>query len=88
MTKIFEADLCPETFNPRVRFNFSNGWAASVVMRMGTPDGTRFALASLAACPSGKWGTGRTELGENEASPDEVAAFIAEVAARPQAVAS
>lgn len=87
MTKIFEADLCPETFMPRLRLNFANGWAVSIVLRMEAPDGCRFGMASLAACPSGRWGTGVTELGESEASPDEVARYIADIAARPQAVA-
>jgi hypothetical protein len=88
MTKRFEADVCPETFAPRLRLNFDNGWAVSIVLRMEAKNRCEFAMASLAACPSGRWGTGATELGENEASPDEVAAFIANVAARPQAVLS
>lgn len=88
MTKIFEADLCPETNNPRIRLNFNNGWAVSVVLRQPARGGFDYALASIAACPSGCWGTGATELGETEASPDEVAAFIAKIAARPQAAIS
>ncbi len=86
MTKIFEADVCPETKAPRLRLNFANGWAVSILLR----EGNRFdySLASVAACPSGRWGRGETELLDHEAFPDEVAAFIAEIAARPQAVAS
>lgn len=88
MTKIFEADLCPETKAPRLRLNFANGWAVSILLREG--DGFNYTLASVAACPSGRWGRGKTELLDHEAFPDEVAAFLAQVAARPrpQAVAS
>jgi hypothetical protein len=88
MTTQFEADLCPETRSPRIRLNFANGWSASIVLRQGARNGCDFALAALARCPTGRWGTGATELGECEASPDEVAAFIAEVASFPQVSAS
>lgn len=83
MTKQFEADLCPETKAPRLRLNFDNGWAVSLALRMGSRNGCDFAIASLAACPIVRWGTGVTELSATEASPDEAAAFIAEIAARP-----
>jgi hypothetical protein len=88
MTKRFEADVCPETFAPRLRLNFDNGWAVSIVLRMEANSRCEFGMASLAACPTGRWGTGATELGENEASPDEVATYVAMIAARPQVVAS
>jgi hypothetical protein len=88
MSKLFEADVCPETLAPRLRLNFENGWAVSVVLRQEARNHCDFALAALAAYPTGRWGTGVTELGESEASPNEVAAFIAEVAGRPQAVES
>lgn len=84
MTKQFEADLCPESKRPRLRLNFDNGWAVSIVLRMPARGGCDFQLASLACCPTGQWGTGATELGESEASPDEVAAYISAVAAREQ----
>lgn len=79
----FEADLDPETNSPRMRFNFANGWSASVVLYMPfSRHKCDFRLASLAACPTGKWSQGLTELGETEATADEVAAFLAEVASR------
>lgn len=87
MTTQFEADVCPETRAPRLRLNFANGWAVSIVLRMEAKSGCNFGIAALAAYPTGRRGTGLTELGENEASPDEVAAFIAAIAARPQAAA-
>lgn len=86
MTKIFEADVCPETKAPRLRLTFANGWAVSILLRQG--NGFDYALASVAACPSGKWGHGETELLENEASPDEVALFLHQIANRRLAVAS
>lgn len=76
----FEADLCPETYRPRIRFNFANGWSASVVFRDYCDCTSSF--ASVACCPTGAWGTGQTELGETEASADEVAAFLMEVSQR------
>jgi len=68
----FEADLCPETGAPRLRFNFSNGWSASLVLLTGTRDGCHFHTASLAACPTGAWGTGKTELLGNELGSEDV----------------
>lgn len=89
MTMQFEADVCPETYSPRLRLNFANGWSVSIALRQPSLDQSpSYALAALAACPAGQWGMTGTELGENEASPDEVAAYIAAIAARPQATAS
>lgn len=82
-TTDFEADLHPQTGAPRIRLNFSNGWSASIVLRNLTRgDGTRFDAASLACCPTGEWLTGQTVLAETEASAEEVAEFLAEVASR------
>lgn len=78
----FEADLDPNSGMPRVRFNFSNGWSASLVIR--TP-GCDAMMASLAACPTGQWGTGKTELGETEASADEAIAWLDAIRQRPPA---
>lgn len=72
MTAPFEADLCPETGAPRVRFNFSNGWSASLVLLTGTRDRCHFHTASLAACPTGQWGNGATELLGNELGSEDV----------------
>jgi hypothetical protein len=83
MSVQFEADLDPQLGHPRMRFNFANGWSASVVLYMPYPKHKcDFRLASLAACPTGKWSMGVTELGQSEAAADEVAAFLAEVASR------
>lgn len=78
----FEADLDPATGAPRVRFNFSNGWSASLVLQMPDRNGTRFALASIACCPAGRWGKGETELLGNECGASEAGAIIAEVCMR------
>jgi hypothetical protein len=88
MVPNFEADLTPPEAGfgnmwPRVRFNFDNGWSASLVLRTDET-GMNAQLAALAACPTGQWKRGKTELGEQEASPDEVIGFLAEVAARPR----
>lgn len=73
----FETDLEPDTRWPRVRFNFANGWSASLVIRT---NGDFDALqASVAACPTGEWGTGRTILGPTEATADEALAWIDQV---------
>lgn len=80
----FEADLCPETGVPRFRLNFANGWSISIVLVMPDKRGVRFGLASVAACPTGYWGTGATELLGEEATPDEVSALMADVAAWPR----
>lgn len=82
MTAAFEADLCPSTRLPRIRFNFANGWSASIVLRQIAPNGCEAAMASLAACPTGKWGTGATVLGEPEASADEAVQFLAHTSMR------
>lgn len=77
----FEMDLCPDTHWPRIRFNFANGWSASVVCRVSDHP-CHAQLASVAACPTGRWGEGATELGETEASPDEVARYLAGIQTR------
>lgn len=77
----FECDLDPEMHWPRVRFNFDNGWSASLVVRTG--DGFDAMQASVAACPSGQWATGATELGPTEADAGEAMAWIYRVSQRP-----
>lgn len=85
----FECDLEPSTGNPRIRFNFPNGWSASVLVRCGhgdlggTGEGIHAMIASVAACPTFQWGAGQTELGESEASSVEVAAYLNLIASRP-----
>lgn len=76
MSAPFEADLCPETGAPRIRFNFENGWSASIVLRGATSNGCDFLMASLARCPTGQWGQGKTHIIGNELSPDEVAHWL------------
>lgn len=78
----FEADLCPETGAPRVRFNFDNGWSASLVLLTATRDGCHFLTASLAACPTGQWGSGVTQLIGNELGSDGAAQWLAAIAVR------
>ena len=78
----FEADLDPENKWPRMRFNFDNGWAASLVLRTGET-GMDARMATLACAPIGQWGNGKTELGPTEAWADEAIAWIAAIAARP-----
>lgn len=77
----FECDLEPETGMPRVRFNFDNGWSASLLVRTGA-NLTDAMLASVACCPTGQWGAGVTELGPTEAWADEAISWIARVRAR------
>jgi hypothetical protein len=77
----FEADVDPETRSPRLRFNFSNGWTASVVVRTAE-DRITGATARLACWPTAGQEE-RFEVGEQEAFPDEVAAYLAAVATRP-----
>jgi len=79
----FEADLNPGTGQPRIRMNFDNGWSISLVMRM-PGNRTTAQLCSVAICPSGRWGTGKTQLLGEESSADEVAAHIATTAALPR----
>lgn len=90
----FECDLTPPNGMapghpgpawPRIRFNFDNGWSASIVVRVDE-NGCDATIASLAACPTGRWGEGVTEIGESEAFADETARFLAEVASRPPCV--
>lgn len=74
----FSCDLEPDTNLPRVRLQFENGWDASLLFyRPG--DLTRYALCSVAACPTGQWNTGKAELLDNEASADQVAALLTQV---------
>jgi len=82
MSAPFEADLCPETGAPRVRFNFSNGWSASLVLLTGTRDRCHFHTASLAACPTGQWGVGKTELLGNELGAEDLVEELHEIALR------
>lgn len=84
MSAHFEADLCPETGAPRVRFNFGNGWSASVVLLTGTRDGCHFHTASVAACPTGQWGTQKTELIGIELDADEVIDQLQGLSLRPK----
>ncbi|MGB3318230.1 MAG: hypothetical protein WA978_12175 [Sphingopyxis granuli] len=85
MTTGFEADLDPATGAPRIRMNFVNGWSVSLVLTASDRGRTRFALASVAAAPTGAWGTGQTELLNNEAFADEVAMLVAGVSERTDA---
>jgi hypothetical protein len=77
----FACDLDPRTRFPRMRFNFANGWSGSLVVRAGQ-DGMHAMIASVAACPTGEWGTGHTELGPTEAFADEAIAWLHEVSRR------
>lgn len=77
----FEADLHPQTNQPRIRFNFNNGWSGSLLLRSPT-DPCNFLMASVAAVPGGEWGQGKTQLGETEASADEAIAYLAGIADR------
>jgi hypothetical protein len=87
MSAPFEADLDPNEGHPRMRMTFPNGWSVSVVMRSPVKRSKcDFRLASVAACPTGRWGQGKTELLEHEAFPVEVARLIYEVASREEVV--
>lgn len=79
MSASFEADLCPETGEPRVIFNFPNGWSAFLVLRSPHEDRSRFLMASLAACPTGQWGMGKSENYGNELSAEEVAHWLVHI---------
>lgn len=83
MSAAFEADLCPETEAPRIRFNFPNGWSASVVLDAGANRPCVFHYASVAACPTGEWCTGITELIGTEMDAEEVAHWLVGIAMRP-----
>ncbi len=78
----FEADLDPETGAPRLRFNFDNGWSASVVLTTATRDRCHFFTASVAACPVGQWGKGKTQLLDTEIAADEVACRLDQIRRR------
>jgi len=82
MSAAFEADLCPQTGSPRIRLNYTNGWSASIVLRGMSKDGCHFLTASVAACPTGQWGTGKTELLENEADAEDLTAILFEILGR------
>jgi len=71
----FEADLDPDTGYPRIRYNFDNGWTASMVLHT-YPSRTRAMYASIAAWPTGKCGQGFTEIGLTEANADEAISWI------------
>ena len=77
MMREFEADLCPETGDPQIRFNFPNGWSAAVILRGNNRYCSDFGMASMARCPTGKWGTGAAEILGNELSSEEVAHRLA-----------
>lgn len=79
MSRQFEADLCPETGAPRIRFNFPNGLSASIVLRQPSANGCDFMMASMAVCPTGQWGTGKTTILGNELSAEEVAHWLVHV---------
>lgn len=81
-TAQFEADLCPDTHAPRLRFNFANGWTASLVLRMGRPNGCDFMMATVAAWPTGMQGLGLSDFGPTEACSDEALRFLDEVQCR------
>lgn len=86
MSAPFEAGMTPVTGQPCLRLNFANGWSGQLLLH--TLDAKlHFALdaatAGVGACPTGKWGTGQTELGSQECTPEQAIAFLAEVAARP-----
>ncbi|HYD12712.1 MAG TPA: hypothetical protein VEC11_07680 [Allosphingosinicella sp.] len=82
----FACDLSPaDTFaplQPRVRFNFSNGWSGSLVVRTGE-DQVNALIGSVAAAPTGQWGKGETELGPTEAMADEAIEWLYQVSRRP-----
>ncbi|SFR86819.1 hypothetical protein [Sphingomonas jatrophae] len=85
MTASFETDLVPDTLQPRVRINYANGWSASVVIR--TPDASCEAqLAALSACPTGRWSDGMAELGEQEATAEQVVDFLNRIRNRPSLI--
>lgn len=79
MSAQFEADLCPETGAPRIRFNFPNGMTASLVLRAPTPDRCHFLAASLASWPAGECSTGKTVIYGNELSAEEVAHWLVHI---------
>jgi len=78
----FEADLCPDTLAPRIRFNFPNGWTASILLREARPKCAEFRLASMVVCPTGRWGKGETRAIGHELTSDEVAHWLVDTAMR------
>jgi|GEM_PF-2038207 len=81
-THQFEADLEPDTLMPRIRFNFDNGWSASMIIQTRR-NGCIAQMANLACCPAGQWGSAATELGPSEAFADEAVAWLDAVRQRP-----
>lgn len=79
VTPGFECDLDPDTRNPRIRFNFNNGRTVSVVFRTGVNQ-MDAPIASLALMERRKV----VELGQSEAFPEEVAAYLNTVALMPK----
>lgn len=79
----FHADLTPPeggegNQRKRVVFNFENGWSGSLVICASGAN--RCTIAAVAAWPT--FNRSALELGEQEATPDEAIAFLAEIAAR------
>ncbi len=83
MTAAFEADVHPGTGSPRLRFNFANGWTVSLMLGGGDVTRMRFSYASVAEVERIGEHEGLGRVLEHEASPDEVAAILSEVAERP-----
>lgn len=82
MSAPFAADLDPQTGAPRLRFNFSNGWTASLVLGERSANGCDAWCASLACWPTGQHGRGLTELGAIEATPDQAIDWLQDVSCR------
>jgi hypothetical protein len=77
----FEADLDPQSGSPRLRFNFVNGWSASLLI-VAPAGATRAMQASVAAAPTGAWGSGQTDLLETAATADQAVRALAQIARR------
>lgn len=73
--KQFETDVYPDTNAPRARFNFANGWSASLVVKVDR-GGFDAMTGSLACWPTGLWGKGWTEIGPTEAFADEAIEWL------------
>jgi hypothetical protein len=74
----FECDLDPASRNPRVRLNFDNGYGVSMVIRTD-PNGVKAQTASIAAMRGRHVNNIIPPI--HEAFPNEVAEFLAKVAA-------
>lgn len=82
MSAPFEVDMLFPSGGCRIRFNFPNGWSASVMLHtFAERSRSGLLYAGLAAAPLRDW-DGPIELHDSEATPDLVAAFLAEVASR------